>query len=80
MKPHAADAGKPTKGGTAVAERLHNLFAGNERRQVRSFGPPFRDENKQDKWKLRVSTVDEPATLALWQQHLSEVDPENRTG
>jgi hypothetical protein len=65
--------GTPNAGRTqvpSVAERLHNLSVGNERRHVKSFGPPFRDPKKPDKWKLKVGTYDEPATLALWQQHL----------
>jgi hypothetical protein len=57
----------------SVAERLYNLFVGNERRHVKSFGPPVKGKSKtgEDKWKLDVKTHDGPATLALWQAHLS---------
>jgi hypothetical protein len=57
----------------SVAERLYNLFTGNERRHVKSFGPPVKGKSKtgEDKWKLDVKTHDGPATLALWQAHLS---------
>jgi hypothetical protein len=56
-----------------VAERLYNLFTGNERRHVKCFGPPVKSKSKkgEDKWKLDVKTHDGPATLALWQAHLS---------
>jgi AAA domain len=55
-----------------VAERFYNLFTGNERRHVKSFGPPVKGKNKngEDKWKLKVVTNDGPASLALWLQHL----------
>jgi len=53
----------------SAAERLFELFAGNQHRHVKNSGPPVWDEEKH-KWKLKTTTDDGPATLAHWSQHL----------
>ena len=53
----------------STAERLFDLFVGNERRHVISSGLPVFDKAK-NKWSLTVTTKDEPATVDHWQQHL----------
>ena len=53
-----------------IAERLSKLFAGNERRHVKNFGPPVKNEVK-NKWELDVKTLDGPATVAHWREHLN---------
>ena len=55
--------------GPDVAERLFNLFVGNERRHVIGSGLPVFDKAK-NKWSLTSTTHDGPATLDHWQQHL----------
>src|SRR5215471_4900564 len=57
------------KQGGSAAERLFNLFAGNEHRHIKSYGPPVWNGEKK-KWQLKVTTDDGPATLAHWSQHL----------
>jgi hypothetical protein len=52
-----------------IAERLFELFIGNDRRYIRNDGPPNWNSTKQ-KWELNVTTRDEPVTPALWRQHL----------
>ena len=37
----------------SAAERLLELFAGNEHRHVKNFGPPVWDEEKH-KWKTQI--------------------------
>jgi hypothetical protein len=53
----------------SAAERLLNLFVGNERRHVTGSGPAVR-HNDKNKWTLTVTTHDGPATSDHWQQHL----------
>jgi hypothetical protein len=55
--------------GASTAERLFNLFAGNEHRHIKSYGPPVWNGEKK-KWQLKVTTDDGPATLTHWSQHL----------
>src|SRR6516165_531555 len=47
------------------AERLFKLFAGNEHRHVKNYGPPAWNEEKK-KWELKVTTIHEPVTLRDW--------------
>jgi len=65
---NATTAGAGAQAGN-TAERLSKLFVGNEHRHVKNFGPPVWDEEKQ-KWKLKTTTDDGPATLTHWSQHL----------
>jgi len=65
---NAITAGAGAQAGN-TAERLSKLFVGNEQRHVKNFGPPVWDEEKQ-KWKLKTTTDDGPATLTHWSQHL----------
>jgi len=51
------------------AERLFKLFAGNEHRHVKNYGPPAWNEEKK-KWELKVTTIHEPVTLKDWNTHL----------
>jgi hypothetical protein len=53
----------------SAAERLFKLFAGNEHRHIKSYGPPAWNEGKQ-KWELKVTTIHEPVTLKGWNTHL----------
>ena len=61
----------------SAAERLFELFVGNDRRHVINTGPPFgppKTGNGKDdlnKWKLHSLTVDGPASLDHWNQHLN---------
>jgi AAA domain len=60
-----------------AAERLFDLFVGNERRHVINTGPPFRPpktgNGKEDpyKWKLHSLTVEGPASVEHWNNHLN---------
>src|ERR1700757_2593878 len=51
------------------AERLFKLFAGNEHRHVKGYGPPAWNEEKQ-KWELKVTTIHKPVTLKDWNTRL----------
>ena len=55
----------------SAAERLFNLFVGNERRHIRNTGPPVLDTEKK-KWSLKSTTHEGPATLEHWQEHLDQ--------
>jgi hypothetical protein len=61
---------KISQNASSIAERLCTLFAGNEHRHIKNFGPPVFDNDK-NKWELTVRTNEGPATLALWGQHLN---------
>jgi hypothetical protein len=61
----------------STAERMFRLFAGNERRHIRGYGPPvilpmlYYEEKR---W-LDFRTYNEPVTLDHWVQHLDPASP-----